>query len=765
MRRTRAFWFAVLAVVVVATGMAGGAVPPMISYQGRLTDAGGTAIDGTFNLTFAICSDSLCYSPLWGETHANVVVAQGLFTVLLGSITPIPPSVFTGSDRWLGVSLGGITFLQRHKFASAAFAFRSLNCDTAYYALNGAGEIDCSDCDSRFVNVTGPDSVTSTSGTAFAGKVFRNIAADIYGIRGYAANTGIGGAFGGLFIAADSGTGFHFGVRGEAWGNSSGLVEGVDGFAGNTGSGDAYGGRFSTLSSGTGVHYALFAEGYGGSSSPVYGAKVTAANGSSGNIFGGHFWALSGGTGTHYGLYSDSRGSSSSYSYGIYTTASNSSSGRVYGGSFNAVTGGTNFHIGVEAKSEAANTLTSYGVWGEATNTSSGETVGGYFRAMSPGTGDHYAIAGNAWSASAAHAYGSAGWAQNTSTGGAYGGLFVAASGGSGIHYGLYSESEGGSSNHTYGAYGVATNTSTGDAYGGYFVGNQDGTGEHYGLVGLGYNNDATRSLGVYGYAQNTSSGNTFGGYFSTDNAGTGTHFGVVGRGYNDDATDCHGVYGYAENTSSGAAFGGYFVAASGGSGAKIGIAADAPLEMGSWAGSFMGDVHVQGDLTVTDSKFASVQIDNGEHRGMSCQESPEVWFEDFGEGRLSDGKAHVELDPLFLQTVTINADHPIKVFVQLEGDCNGVYVEKGTTGFDVNELKGGSSNVSFSYRIVAKRRGYEDQRLPVMTGPAPGEMRARSAAIEAEMKKQDARRDEERRLQEQQQKASARLPVLTGDE
>jgi len=53
-----------------------------------------------------------------------------------------------------------------------------------------------------------------------------------------------------------------------------------------------------------------------------------------------------------------------------------------------------------------------------------------------------------------------------------------------------------------------------------------------------------------------------------------------------------------------------------------------------------------------------------------------------------------------------------MKVFIQLEGDCNGVYVVKGTTGFDVNELKGGNNNVQFSYRIIAKRKGYETQRL-----------------------------------------------------
>lgn len=56
-----------------------------------------------------------------------------------------------------------------------------------------------------------------------------------------------------------------------------------------------------------------------------------------------------------------------------------------------------------------------------------------------------------------------------------------------------------------------------------------------------------------------------------------------------------------------------------------------------------------------------------------------------------------------------------MKVFIQLNDDCNGVYVKKGITGFDVYELNGGTSDAAFDYRIMAKRRGegYEDARFP----------------------------------------------------
>jgi hypothetical protein len=37
----------------------------------------------------------------------------------------------------------------------------------------------------------------------------------------------------------------------------------------------------------------------------------------------------------------------------------------------------------------------------------------------------------------------------------------------------------------------------------------------------------------------------------------------------------------------------------------------------------------------------------------------------------------------------------------------------RSATGFDVIELQNGSSNAHFTYRVVCKRKYYEDERLP----------------------------------------------------
>lgn len=120
-------------------------------------------------------------------------------------------------------------------------------------------------------------------------------------------------------------------------------------------------------------------------------------------------------------------------------------------------------------------------------------------------------------------------------------------------------------------------------------------------------------------------------------------------------------------------------------------------------------------NLQATGSKSAIVETSSGGQRAIYSVESPEVWVEDYGSGQLLNGEARVDLDPLFLETVTIDEIHPLKVFIQLTAEANPVYATKGNGYFTVREMNGGRSNATFDYRVVAKRRGYEDTRLEPM--------------------------------------------------
>jgi hypothetical protein len=138
------------------------------------------------------------------------------------------------------------------------------------------------------------------------------------------------------------------------------------------------------------------------------------------------------------------------------------------------------------------------------------------------------------------------------------------------------------------------------------------------------------------------------------------------------------------------------------------------------------GNVWAAGNADLDQgTKSAIVQTQEYGRRKLYCMESPGVWFEDFGTAQLANGQATVTIEPLFLQT--INTGVPYHVFLTPLGDCNGLYVtNKTATSFEVRELGGGSANVGFDYRIVAKRLGFEDLRLeppdpPDKEVPGPG--------------------------------------------
>jgi hypothetical protein len=119
----------------------------------------------------------------------------------------------------------------------------------------------------------------------------------------------------------------------------------------------------------------------------------------------------------------------------------------------------------------------------------------------------------------------------------------------------------------------------------------------------------------------------------------------------------------------------------------------------------------------------------------LICPESPEAWIEDFGTGELKAGFCHIDLDPLFLECVTVNGENPIKVFVQLTSYLDGqFYVEKGQAGFDVIVISDNpeEADATFDYRVVGKWKGWEGVRFEqadppevVMeaSGPDSGEM------------------------------------------
>jgi hypothetical protein len=124
-----------------------------------------------------------------------------------------------------------------------------------------------------------------------------------------------------------------------------------------------------------------------------------------------------------------------------------------------------------------------------------------------------------------------------------------------------------------------------------------------------------------------------------------------------------------------------------------------------SFAGAFYGGLVVSGG-----PKSAAVPHPDGSQRLRYSMESPESWFEDFGRAALVHGQAKEALEATFAAVVHTDDYH---VFLSPESETNGLYVSsRNTAGFEVREQQHGTSNASFSYRIVARRKDIEAPRF-----------------------------------------------------
>ena len=100
-------------------------IPGQISHQGRLTDNLGNPITGTANFIFNIYDHpTLSTNLLWSETQNNTNVQNGVFSVQLGSYTPIPASLFeNATERWLEIKVNNDTMSPRLKLISVPYSF------------------------------------------------------------------------------------------------------------------------------------------------------------------------------------------------------------------------------------------------------------------------------------------------------------------------------------------------------------------------------------------------------------------------------------------------------------------------------------------------------------------------------------------------------------------------------------------------------------------------------------------------------------------
>jgi hypothetical protein len=354
---------------------------------------------------------------------------------------------------------------------------------------------------------------------------------------------------------------------------------------------------------------------------------------------------------------------SSGSAYGVYGQSDSSTGRGVFG--YATATSGPNF--GVYGGTNASN---GYGVFGYAVSTD-GYNYGVYGASVSPSGIGTYGYA----SSTSGPTYGVFGESASSSGRGVTGWVTAV----SGSTQGVSGQSD--SSNGT-GVYGLATATSgpVSGVYGdsasmsGYGVFGVAGatTGTNYGVYGV---TSSSLGTGVYGHGA----------------ASSGPAYGVYGRS---NSTDGRGVVGYATATN----------------GTNLGV-------LGLTDSSTGYGVYYVGGLAGTGTKSAIVETRNYGWRALYAIESPQNWFEDFGQATLTAGEAVVSIEPIFAQTVNLGKAY--HVFLTPRGSFCSLYVaETSPDSFTVRAVEGSNCDITFDYRIIAPRLDYEGLRLKSAEDP-----------------------------------------------
>jgi hypothetical protein len=112
------------AVLLVMVGMAFADVPQLINVQGKLTNAAGEPVaDGDYNVEFAIYTVPTSRTAEWTETR-TVTVADGLFSIALGEVSPMSLELFENEELYLGIQVeGDPEMTPRQRLTTAPYAF------------------------------------------------------------------------------------------------------------------------------------------------------------------------------------------------------------------------------------------------------------------------------------------------------------------------------------------------------------------------------------------------------------------------------------------------------------------------------------------------------------------------------------------------------------------------------------------------------------------------------------------------------------------
>jgi hypothetical protein len=139
MKKFHIYLIIVLSMFLGAIGLTA-QVPQLINYQGKITDAQGDPLFGTFSILFSIYDQESAGNLLWFQTHPTVNVTDGVFQVLLGgTLDPFNDLFEQPGERYLAIKVGNYDEMTpRFHLTSTAYSIRAHSADRADSVASGA---------------------------------------------------------------------------------------------------------------------------------------------------------------------------------------------------------------------------------------------------------------------------------------------------------------------------------------------------------------------------------------------------------------------------------------------------------------------------------------------------------------------------------------------------------------------------------------------------------------------------------------------------
>ena len=240
-------------------------IPKKITYQGQVTDIGGTPVaNGEYTMRFQIYDVSSGGTSIWDSGNRTVSITNGLFNILLGESPQPEIDLAFDEDYWLQITFAGDVQNPRTAFGSSGYAYMASGLVPGTVVMGDVTDLPFAVL--RVIN-------TSTSDIHSAGE-FEHMSTSGTGVFGY----------------ASASTGTTYGVIGTS---NSIAGKGVCGYS-TSSTGNAYAGWFKGYStSGTAVY---------GITDPTTGNAVGIHGVSNSNSGTGVYGEAMTGSGTAYGV-------------------------------------------------------------------------------------------------------------------------------------------------------------------------------------------------------------------------------------------------------------------------------------------------------------------------------------------------------------------------------------------------------------------------------------------------------------------------------